>query len=373
MKTVACPACGEQVERLKQGALMNTTPGRRPFHLQDCTGAKSMSMFTQPETMTSQGDMETIKRDRWGRPLIVPPQGGKAVGYQRTTTFIKVIESGFGLEQWKLRQVVCGLMGRPDLQKAVQAHAPGYLNDADADDKKTLDDVCKQALDAAASSGKATVGTALHRITERYDRGQLNEADVPDWARADLDAYKQATAGIEWLHIEKMTVCDPLHVAGTPDRIGRGPDGKVRIYDLKTGSFWASSCASQLGVYANSALYDITTATRSAHGAETDYGVVIHLPAGSGRVAMRKVDIAAGWQIASQIAPAVHAWQKNRDLDLGDLDATPRLNLVLLVQGATTTDELMGLYQQAVMAGEWTDDIRALFTARKNELAASAA
>lgn len=371
MKRQICPACGDEVDRLRQGAVMNVSPSGNPFHARTCTGAPmSTSTLSQPESFQSQGDMERIKRDRWGRPLITPPGGGKPEGYQRVTTFIKVVESGFGLEQWKLRQAVVGLMARPDLQKAVQAHGPGYL-DGDADDKKTLDEVCKQALDAAASSGKATIGTALHRITERYDRGQLDPADVPDWAKADLEAYKRATDGIEWLHIERMTVQDGLHVAGTPDRIGRGRDGKVRIYDLKTGSFWASSCATQLGVYVNSALYDIATAERSEHGAETDCGVVIHLPAGSGLARLKRVDIAAGWQVASTIAPAVHAWQKNRDLDLGDLDDTPRLNLVLLVQGATTTGELMALYQQAVQAGEWTDDVKALFSARKAEIAAA--
>ena len=369
MKRVACPACGDPVDRLKQGALMNVTGGRPPFHLTDCPGAPVTDVFT---SAAPQGDMDRIKRNQWGQPLIVPPGGGKAVGYQRVTTFIKVVESSFGLEQWKLRQVAVGLLARPDLCKAVEAHGPGYLA-GDEDDKKTLDGVCKQALEAAASSGKATVGTALHRITERYDRGALTFADCPDWAQPDLDAYRRATDGIEWLHIERMTVNDRLRVAGTPDRIGRGPDGTVRVYDLKTGSMWASSCAAQMGVYANSQLYDIATGDRTDHGADVDRAVVIHLPAGSGEARLRLVDIAAGWQVASTIAPAVEAWQKRRDLDLGEVVVTPRLDVVAAVAQAATVDDLLELHARAVAAGVWTDDVRALFTARKAEVAGVAA
>lgn len=325
------------------------------------------------DEFTPQGDLDRIKRNQWGQPLITPPGGGKAVGYQRVTTFIKVMESGFGLEQWKLRQVVCGLMARPDLQMAVSAHAPGYL-DGDTDDKKTLDNVCKQALDAAASSGKATIGTALHRITERWDRGQLDPAEVPEWAKADLEAYKRATDGIEWLHIERMTVCDDLRVAGTPDRIGidRRVSSDPTTFDLKTGSgVWASSCAAQLGVYSNSLLYDIATGERSDLGARKDIGVVIHLPAGSGRVSLRKVDIAAGWAEVKDCAPRVHAWQKNRTLDLGEYERATeepaQPSLVWLIEQADSAATLGALWK--AHRDEWTDEHTALAAQRKTALA----
>jgi hypothetical protein len=365
VKQVACPACGVEVDRLRQGALMNRGPASNPFHLMTCPGAPvtttTADLFTQA---APQGDMDAIKRDRWGRPLITPPDGGPAVAYQRVTTFIKSVESSFGLEQWKLRQAVVGLMARPDLCKAVQAHGPGYL-DGDAEDKKTLDAIVKQALDAAASSGKATIGTALHRITERHDRGQLDPATVPEWAVADLEAYKRATDGIEWLAIERMTVQDELRVAGTPDRIGRGPDGVVRIYDLKTGSYWPSSHATQLGVYANSSLYDIRTGERSEHGADVECGVVIHLPAGTGEATLRRVDIAAGWECARTVAPAVAAWQKRKDLDLGEVERPVDL-LGSLIAAAPTADRLAALWREH--RADWTPAHTALAAQRKAEL-----
>lgn len=323
-----------------------------------------MTTFDQPDTLPEpQGDMEQIKRDRWGRPLIVPAEGGKAVGYQRVTTFIKVMESSFGLEAWKLRQVACGLASRPDLRKGVDAHAPGYL-DGDENDKKTLDDICKQALEAAASQGKATVGTALHRITERIDRGQ--PMTVPDWAQADIDAYRRATESFGWVHIERMHVNDQLHVAGTPDRIAL-VDGVPTVVDLKTGSFWASSCATQLGIYANSALYDIRTAERIPTDYRKDRALVIHLPAGSGECRLRWVDIAAGWQEASEWAPRAHAWQKRKDLDLGDYTPAPP-DFAGLAALAGSVDDLTALYEQAEAAGCWNDLVKQAFSRRKTEI-----
>lgn len=321
--------------------------------------------FDQPESLS---DMEQIKRNQWGQPLITPADGGKAVGYQRVTTFIKVMESSFGLEGWKLRQVACGLAARPDLRKGVDAHAPGYL-EGDDSDKKSLDEIVKQALDAAASSGKATIGTALHRITERIDRGL--EMTVPDWAEADVAAYRKATAAFDWLHIERMHVNDALRVAGTPDRIAV-IDGVPTVVDLKTGSFWASSCATQLGIYANSDLYDIKTARRIPTDYRKDRALVIHLPAGTGEVRLRWVDTATGYAEASDWAPKAHKWQKRRDLDLGDYTpATP--DFAALAAMAGSVDDLMALHGQAVAAGCWDDAVKAAFSARKAELAGSLA
>ena len=46
-----------------------------------------------------------IPRDRWGRPLVIPPGGGKKrVAYRRVTTFVGVLED-------RCHQ---GIMARPD-------------------------------------------------------------------------------------------------------------------------------------------------------------------------------------------------------------------------------------------------------------------
>ena len=50
-----------------------------------------------------------IPRDRYGRPMVVPPKGGKPVPYTRTTTVAGSLDDGTGLVAWKLRMAAAGL------------------------------------------------------------------------------------------------------------------------------------------------------------------------------------------------------------------------------------------------------------------------
>jgi hypothetical protein len=52
-------------------------------------------MFTRPAT--------EIPRDRWGRPLIEPPDGGKPIGYTRVSTLAKALDDKTSLMDWKCR------------------------------------------------------------------------------------------------------------------------------------------------------------------------------------------------------------------------------------------------------------------------------
>src|SRR5690606_327328 len=63
-----------------------------------------------------QGDEEDpIPRDRFKRPLIVPPDGGTPVAYTRATTLAKTLDDTYNLQQWAERQVLVGAGMRPDL------------------------------------------------------------------------------------------------------------------------------------------------------------------------------------------------------------------------------------------------------------------
>jgi hypothetical protein len=210
------------------------------------------------------------------------------------------------LERWFQRQVAVGLALRPDLVAlAVAAHG----------DREKLDAIVTQATEAAATTAKANMGTALHELTERLDRGEPVQA--PPSIMADLDAYRKATEAIEWLAVESLVVLDDHLVAGTPDRIGRLPDGRVVIADLKTGSveYGWRSFAIQLAIYAHaSAGYDVATDTRTELPAvDLDGAVVIHLPAGEARCELWHLDIGAGWR-AFATAMEVRAWRQRRDL-----------------------------------------------------------
>ena len=60
-------------------------------------------MFSAP-TVVSE-----LPRDRWGRPLITPPDGTTPVPYTRVTTFAKAVEDTYHLGRWAERMVALGM------------------------------------------------------------------------------------------------------------------------------------------------------------------------------------------------------------------------------------------------------------------------
>lgn len=243
-----------------------------------------------------------INRDRYGRPLVIPPDGGKPVPYTRATTLAGTLDDLYGLMGWKQRQTALGLADRPDLQLAVTAHR---------NDKRELNRICEQALEAAASSASATTGTALHSLTELVDAGQ-DLPTLPADAAADLEAYRQAMRPFEVVAMETFTVLDDLQVGGTPDRIVRWK-GQHFIADLKTGKtlkFSLGKIAMQLALYSRAVAYDVATGTRTPlPDVHQSAGIVIHVPAGTGTAQVQWVNLAKGWE-AVQLALQVRAWRK---------------------------------------------------------------
>lgn len=310
-----------------------------------------------------------IPRDRFGRPMILPPTGRskKRIPYRRTTTFVGCMDDMNGLMKWGARQVAYGMGQRNDLVLAAAA--------ADPADKKTLHDIAEKAKEAAKSSAAADIGTALHSFTERLDRGQPL-GHVPAEYQADLDAYQQATAGIKWVGIETFRVHDDWQVAGTADRIGRFPwSDRLKIADIKTGSIdYPHKMAMQLAMYARMTPYDITTDKRGADPGEIDlnYGVIIHLPAGQGRCDLYEIDIAKGWG-ACLVARSVWAWRGTKDLTrpmtLEQPPAPPTWESLALA--AATVDEVRAVWTRAAECRQLTDDLKDLLSQRANALKAA--
>jgi hypothetical protein len=243
-----------------------------------------------------------IARDRYGRPLVLPPGGGRPIPYTRCTTFVGVLEDTSNLTKWKQRMTAIGLTLRPDLALAVAAHRA---------DKSKLNKIVEEAMEAASSSAAATTGTALHALTEQMDRGEVMAA-IPEAFQGDIAAYEFATAPLTNIHIERFTVHDGLQVAGTPDRVVEYKDA-LYIADVKTGSIeWGmGKIAMQLAVYANSLLYDIATGDRASLNVDTRRALVIHLPAGQGRCDLVWVDITEGWR-AVQVAAEVRKHRQHK-------------------------------------------------------------
>lgn len=252
----------------------------------------------------------TIRRDRYGRPYVKQPGSGpgsgKEVAYTRCTTFVDCIEDKVGLQKWMQRMTALGLAQRPDLLLSVTAHA---------EDKRELDRLCEAAKEHAGSSAAATTGTALHALTELVDRGQ-ELPPVPAGSAADLDAYREATAELKAVFIERFCVQDRLQVGGTPDRIVEY-QGERYIADIKTGSieYGALKIAMQLAMYAHCALYDVATGERTHHHASTSRGIVIHLPAGQATCELAWIDLEAGWS-AVQVAAQIREQRRLRFADL---------------------------------------------------------
>lgn len=315
-----------------------------------------------------------IPRDRYGRPMVMPTKGTKRVAYRRCTTFVGCLDDTYGLMQWKTRQVALGMGQRKDLVLAAAA--------ADPADKKMLNDIADKATEHAQASAAATTGTALHSLTERVDRGQVL-GYVPDEYRADIDAYQQATRHIEWAGIESFRVHDEWKIAGTADRIGRAPDGRLRIFDIKTGSVdYPHKMAMQLAMYARSTPYDIGTDQRGTDPETVDLntGIIIHLPAGQGRCDLYEIDIHKGWG-ACLIAKTVWDWRGTKDLThlVGDPREstwekangnTPAPTWLSLAHAATTVDDLRLIWSRAKELDQLTPELRALCTERSKTLAA---
>lgn len=245
-----------------------------------------------------------IERDRWGRPMIVPPGGGKAVPYTRATTLAGAVEDQSNLIKWKSRMTLLGAAKQPHLALAALAAA---------DNKFELNKLAEKAAEAAGSDVAAMTGTAMHSFTERIDRGQPI-GDVPDLYRADVVAYQEATAAMRRLHVEELVVCDEIRAAGTPDIIVEF-DGARYIADKKTGSVdYPHKMAAQLAIYAHSQHYDIATGQRTPlPGVDGRRGIIIHLPAGEGTAQLYWINIAAGWD-AVQLGIKVREWRSRKSL-----------------------------------------------------------
>jgi hypothetical protein len=306
--------------------------------------------------VTLTGPAPTIDRDRWGRPLIAPPQplGAKPEPYTRATTVAKTLDRPEGLMLWKQRMTLLGLVARPDLRIAAAA--------TDIEDSKALNKLAEEAADAGGANAAATTGTALHAFTERMDRG-LDAGHVPEENVADLGAYGHLAAEIGWTvqHVEQFTVLDAYRVAGTADRVVE-IDGRWYIADLKTGASvsFHHAWAVQFAIYAHGIPYDIESKKRKPWAVvpETDRAIVIHLPAGKGTAAAYWIDIEAGWE-AFRLSMQARKWLARRDLLTPY--ASPSDPVLAAIQAAGSADELAALWaaHRAIWTEQHTDAARA--------------
>lgn len=336
---------------------------------------------------------EPDREPRYGRPLVIPVDGGKPIPYTRATTWAGAIEDQNKLMEWKQRMVAAGIAQRPDLH--LRAASLG-LEPLDEDElkrwKKEMNQVAAAATEAAKASAAATIGTSVHEYTERMDRG-MKLGYVPPEYRDHLKAYEEATKDFTAVHIERFCVLDDIKVGGTPDRILQVPGfDKLIIGDIKTGNvdYGIGKMAIQLALYAHAQIYDIDTGQRFSPGdVDLEKGMILALNAKTGKIDIFWIDIAAGWW-AAQLAGQVRAWRSRAyprnltapyqpvvqdTLPAGPPNLTvvpdPATDAAIVnaIRAAGSPDELIALWQAA--GARWTARHTQLAAARKAQLAAA--
>lgn len=325
--------------------------------------------FDTPGAPPAQPTAAGPKRDRYGRYLLPDLGNGKERPWTRATTWAKSCADTTALAKWQQRMVAKGIANRSDLYALASA--------TDVEDRKTFDQLCQDAMEAAGSATGRNQGTALHSFTERVDRGE--QVDVPAQWRDDVNAYQQAmtrsglTVRPEW--IERITVVRDLGVAGTFDRVVLRPNGQPVVFDLKTGQkldYSWGEISIQLALYANAdAIWNDHTGEYEPMPDNIDrqHAIVAHLPVGQSRCDLYELDIAAGWEMA-QVCGTVRTWRTRRDLAGRYTLPAPAAPTGLLdqIEKAATEKALTELWQQAFTAGQWTDQHTAAARARKAAL-----
>jgi hypothetical protein len=253
------------------------------------------------------------RRDRWGRPLIVPASGGKAKPYTRASSAARTIEDTFNIQTWDGRNIGYGMAIDPSLVARLLAIG-GSPHQWTQEQKNLVNAIIDDAKAAAQAQRSADIGTAVHRMVERINLGE--DVDGGPY-QADLDAYRAAIDAMGWVidprYVECRMVCDELEMAGTCDLIVSEERHGSFIADLKTGStveYAVLGHAAQLAAYARGDLYDVTDDSREKiTDLRTDIGYIIHLPAGVGRCDVYELDLTCGYT-AAQLANRVRAVRK---------------------------------------------------------------
>ena len=260
---------------------------------------------------------DTVRRDRWGRYVVVPPGGDKPTGYQRATTLAKMLEDTSNLTKWSARMTLLGAAQRPDIIASVLA--------ADPTDRKTLDRLAEQAKEHGGANVRRDLGTAVHKFLELAHANP--DYRVPEPYTADIAAIRtvldQHGFDVVADYSERILVVDTIQVAGMCDLVlCDRSTGIHHVADLKTGAsvlYGALGWATQLSIYSMADnIYEQGAAKDGsddrripAPDVDRDTAYIIHCEPGSGSAQLHRLTIGA--QFVEQ-AVAVREIRKRRDL-----------------------------------------------------------
>ena len=188
------------------------------------------------------------QRDRWlsGGRYRYPNRDGShhSGGWTRVTNITGAISDAFGLRDWELRNLLCGIA----LDATIYADAvrlAARAGNVNADLKPYMEqvrDLLDRAKEAAGGNRGSDHGTREHAMVEAYHRDLPYEADVD--ARHRLRLYAEAMAGAQLTPVpgmqERRVMIEWANACGTLDNVLQCLVYAIRyVGDLKTQrKFW---------------------------------------------------------------------------------------------------------------------------------------
>lgn len=329
---------------------------------------------------------ESLLRDQYGRPLLVPSEAlaqaplvnnarGKKrpdgkLPYTRASSMSNYMSDHSALETWRMRSLTKGLGEREDLA-AMAAGLPPIISNKrsketltkaevqqDRETNARLDEIAEEAMVYANRDYKANYGTAVHSFTDPGPSG-----DVPARMQADVESWFESTRGWQFHATETFVANDLYQAAGTFDHLVSIPWlphlGRL-VCDKKTGIFHPDQHAVQLAVYAYGQPYDVDRDRRvdwpDGIAPNREWGILSHIPLGLGRTQHYLINLQKG-HCAALTAVAVRAYRGDKDLSQ---PFNPQNDLALHVGGLISQADSLATLQaihaeyESVWRDEWT-------------------
>jgi hypothetical protein len=305
------------------GAVVTVLPSMPPEHLATTeveeTIIKAQSevladFFTAPSSPVAAKQ----RTDRNGHRLKDPVIGdfrryknGNIKSVTRVTSFNKAVEDTSGLTDWQKVNVLVGAAARPE----VAADAHGKTWDTHKDELKGLVKILEEA---AGSKKAADTGTLIHKLCERWDKGEVTMDQVPPAFRPFVTLYRDALkdAGLRAVTgMQELTtfIEEWGGVSGSFDNVYEHvATGMFYIGDIKTGKtmdYGWDPIECQEAIYAHGYNrfgtydWDAEEWVQPKLGVSEEWGIVIHLPTKGDHVGTCRVlaaDLERGWDYAAE-------------------------------------------------------------------------
>jgi hypothetical protein len=230
------------------------------------------------------------------------------------STVAKALDDQSGLADWKVQIVMRGLARQPSILADLRyvAEKPIWeMSDTGArwEREWKLSDyntAIEEARELGGGNEASRWGTALHGLAELFDAESYtfpDDGSIPDDLMGALDRYVELTKDIEMLACEGFVVHDEWHLAGSYDRLGLLPDGRLAVMDIKTSPNIhqnVSSAAIQMAAYARGTHYhpDGTRDLGLLEHIDQSVGFIIQISRDNTGDRLLEVDLNEGWRRA---------------------------------------------------------------------------